>query len=284
MESLGKPGYAKDGHWCDSQEEIKIDNVLYERAIPHKREPFYPGPIGWRWYRADWQILCCNKVILVEYWGLANVEDPDRRREYHEKMVKKKALLDLREDIELIEIYPDDENGLEKALTRITELLDHNPPDELLESLRSIKDDCEELSSKAVKVRGRPIGTRSYLVYNRKHRLSVESLRKEMALKSIRERLKEKFKEMLRERIEKLKANVCWKGEVIISRIEEVDWQIDDLNIKILLAEEPVLMWRSPISWFRRLSWLLGLVLGFSYTPWDEEQSSDTSPPRFTGK
>jgi hypothetical protein len=271
MELLSKPGRAKDGHWCDSLKEIRIDDALAERGIPHEREPSYPGLMGWwRPYRADWRILCCSKVILVEYWGLVNIDDPDLCEEYCEKMARKKAIA-MKEDIELVEIYPDDltnEARLGQVIDRITELLERYPPDELLESLKSLERDCERLS-KGIKVRGRPIGTRSYLVRCRNPRLRVEGLKKEIALNSIKARLEEEYKKILRRKLNEIQAEICWKAKIIESRCEDLDRNINNLNIKLLLAEAPVITWRSPASWFRRLLWLFGLLVGSGYAPWD---------------
>lgn len=266
MESLGKSGRARDGHWCDSHSEIRIDDALFERGIPRKRVPFYPGFIGWwRWYRADWQILCCSKVVLVEYWGL--VDHPERGPAYRKRKAEKEAMLAGRKRITPISIYPDDlrnKNELEKILDRITELLDRYPPNELLGALKSLKRDCECLS-KGVKVRGRPIGSKSYLAYTWKPDLSVEGLGKRTALKSIKGYLEEVHKEMLEKRMDEIKTKVCWKSKVIESRIKEVNEKVNELEIKIYLAEDPGLRWSSPISWFKKLFWLLGL----SYVPWD---------------
>lgn len=104
---------SKDKHVCHSLDEQRIDNWLFERDINHEREPFYPthvelNPSGRR--RADWQV----GDFYIEYFGL--VGDPN----YDKKMDEKLQLAELC-DIDMIPIYPEDIDCLERKLGRLEE-------------------------------------------------------------------------------------------------------------------------------------------------------------------
>jgi hypothetical protein len=104
---------SKDKHVCHSLDEQRIDNWLFEHNIRHEREPFYPthselNPSGRR--RADWKVGDC----FIEYFGL--VGDPV----YDKKLDEKLQLAELY-DIELIPIYPEDIEILEKKLYHLNQ-------------------------------------------------------------------------------------------------------------------------------------------------------------------
>ncbi|MBI3420685.1 MAG: hypothetical protein HY006_01340 [Candidatus Sungbacteria bacterium] len=85
---------AKDGHACDSISEARIDNWLTDHRVEHIRDAFYPSTH----HRADWNI----GGTFVEYFGLA--KDSPR----YDRAIKRKRELCRRNNIPLIEIYPDD--------------------------------------------------------------------------------------------------------------------------------------------------------------------------------
>ncbi|MCS3751382.1 hypothetical protein GGQ19_002577 [Salinibacter ruber] len=97
--SRGTRCVAKDGHECDSIDEKRIDDWLYEQGIDHEREPKYPqheGLNSGERRRADWKV---DEDVFVEYWGLAGSED------YDQKIDEKRQIAE-ESGIELIEIYP----------------------------------------------------------------------------------------------------------------------------------------------------------------------------------
>jgi hypothetical protein len=89
---------ASDGHSCDSASEAIIDNWLTKNNIAHERDIHYPNTH----HKADWGITFKNKKIFVEYFGLAN--DSPR----YDRAIKKKKQLCRKNNILLIEIYPQD--------------------------------------------------------------------------------------------------------------------------------------------------------------------------------
>jgi hypothetical protein len=102
---------SKDGHFCRSMAEQKIDNWLFNNNIPHETEPIYPkheifnknGRL-----RADWKI----GDNFVEYFGLP--ED----KKYAEKMEKKRNLANAL-NIELIELFYEDILNLDEVLVEM---------------------------------------------------------------------------------------------------------------------------------------------------------------------
>jgi hypothetical protein len=89
---------ALDGHLCDSASEAVVDNFLTKHKIAHKRNIRYP--LGN--YKADWGIEQKNKIVFIEYFGLAN--DSPR----YDRSIKKKQNICRKYRIKLIEIYPKD--------------------------------------------------------------------------------------------------------------------------------------------------------------------------------
>lgn len=92
------PSKAKDGHICDSISEVIIDNWLHAHHISHEINYKYPEGN----YKSDWAIIKSNKIILIEYFGLAN--DSPR----YDRTIKVKKSLCKKHKIHLIEIYPQD--------------------------------------------------------------------------------------------------------------------------------------------------------------------------------
>lgn len=87
---------AKDGHVCDSVSEVLIDNWLFANNIPHEKDVNYPNTN----HKADWQIKIKNKIIFVEYFGLAN--DSPR----YDRSIREKEKICQEQGISLIEIMP----------------------------------------------------------------------------------------------------------------------------------------------------------------------------------
>jgi len=99
---------AKDGHFCRSMAEQKIDNWLFNNNINHEIEPFYPKHEEFNKngrMRADWKIG--DKYI--EYFGLP--ED----KKYAEKMQKKRNLAKIL-NLELVELFYEDLFDINKSL------------------------------------------------------------------------------------------------------------------------------------------------------------------------
>jgi len=91
--SRGTQCLAKDGHVCLSLAEKTIDDFLFSRGIPHKRETKYPEGN----FRTDFMV----KGIFVEYFGLIG------NAEYEAKMKLKQGLCK-KHNVQLISIYPQD--------------------------------------------------------------------------------------------------------------------------------------------------------------------------------
>ncbi|MDD5144623.1 MAG: hypothetical protein PHW72_00595 [Candidatus Pacebacteria bacterium] len=87
-----------DGHPCDSVSELLIDNWLFENRIAHQRNTPYPNTH----HRADWSVVLKNKMIFIEYFGLAS-DSPK-----YDRSVQRKKELCQKHNIKLIEIYPQD--------------------------------------------------------------------------------------------------------------------------------------------------------------------------------
>lgn len=104
----GKFGYrtlAKDGHVCNSLAEKIIDDWLFDKSIPHEKEPSYPEEIRsflHKNIRADWKI----GKYYIEYFGLQSNED------YAKKTDSKILACNLFE-VKLIKLYPGDEYRLD---------------------------------------------------------------------------------------------------------------------------------------------------------------------------
>ena len=99
---------SKDGHFCRSLAEQKIDNWFYKNNIDHEVEPVYPKHEEFNKsgrLRADWKI----KNRFVEYFGLP--ED----KKYSEKMEKKRNLAKAL-NLNIIELFYEDLFDLDKSL------------------------------------------------------------------------------------------------------------------------------------------------------------------------
>jgi len=99
---------AKDGCFCRSLAEVRIDDWLYEHGIEHQKEPNYPrhdlyNKRGLK--KADWKV----KDTLIEYAGL--ITDNEYRKRFQDKLALAKDL-----NIDLIVILQDDLNRLDEVL------------------------------------------------------------------------------------------------------------------------------------------------------------------------
>ncbi len=99
---------AKDGCFCRSLEEVRIDDWLFENGFLHEKEPNYPKhPIynkrGLK--RADWKV----NEKLIEYAGLLSDTAYEKRLE--DKLTLAKIF-----NIEVIVLTQKDLNRLEKVL------------------------------------------------------------------------------------------------------------------------------------------------------------------------
>jgi hypothetical protein len=106
--SRGIKCLAKDGHVCHSLDEQRIDNWLNDHNLKHEREPIYPihptlNPTGRR--RGDWKV----NDTFIEYFGLIGDKD-------YEKKMEEKILLAGYNNINLIEVYPNDIDVLDLRL------------------------------------------------------------------------------------------------------------------------------------------------------------------------
>lgn len=91
--TFGTQTVAKDGHLCLSLGEKTIDDFLFEKNIPHEKEPKYPDSN----FRADFIV----NDVFIEYFGLKGDPEYDKRIKLKKKMCKDSG-------IHLIEIYPID--------------------------------------------------------------------------------------------------------------------------------------------------------------------------------
>jgi hypothetical protein len=99
---------SKDGHFCRSMAEQRIDNWLFKNNIIHEMEPYYPKHEEFNKsgrMRADWKI----GNMFVEYFGL-----PDDKK-YAERMQKKRSLANVL-NINLIELFYTDLFDLDKSM------------------------------------------------------------------------------------------------------------------------------------------------------------------------
>ena len=122
-----------DGHTARSEDERRIDDWLHARGIRHEREPKLKGMRPGRgtgspaseasrggpredgstetarrplkWIRPDWRV----GDVYIEYWGLANQQGYEARRE--EKLALYRA-----RGLKLIELFPEDVERLEEKL------------------------------------------------------------------------------------------------------------------------------------------------------------------------
>jgi len=95
---------AIDGHVCLSLGEKTIDDYLFRKNIPHKREIHYPTTR----YRTDFVV----ENVFIEYFGLAG------NQEYDLKITEKRNLCKAH-NIQLIEIYPKDLINVEKLSKKL---------------------------------------------------------------------------------------------------------------------------------------------------------------------
>ncbi len=105
---LGYVSAAKDGHICYSYAELTIDNYLFENGIKHIKEPRYPNSTR----KADWLI----GNTYIEYFGIDTVRDNKISKRY-QAIIKEKRLLCMKNNLKLIEIYPDNLSNLDDMLT-----------------------------------------------------------------------------------------------------------------------------------------------------------------------
>ena len=106
--SRGTQCLANDGHVCFSLAEKTIDDFLYSRGIPHKREAKYPEGN----FRADFSI----RGIFIEYFGLMG------NAEYELKAKLKRNLCE-KHNVQLISIYPRDLLSLKKLEEKLNAVL-----------------------------------------------------------------------------------------------------------------------------------------------------------------
>ena len=101
-----------DGHFVRSRAEMLIDNWLYKNQIAHAYEirvflPENPDKVMY----CDWYIP--SKNMYMEFWGKAGTDDyPYRKR------ITQKSRLYMNNDLDLLDIYPDDLNDLDAKLTK----------------------------------------------------------------------------------------------------------------------------------------------------------------------
>lgn len=112
-----------DGHKARSRDEVVIDDWLHAHGILHEREPKLKG------MRPDWRIPAVNVLdertftasrrrgegrvvdgnVYIEYWGMANQQGYDARREEKLALYRKRRL-------KLIELFPEDVLRLDEKL------------------------------------------------------------------------------------------------------------------------------------------------------------------------
>ena len=76
---IGKKHIAKDGHMCDSYEEMLLDNLLIELNIPHDVHIKYPEGN----YKCDFYI---NEYLIIEYTGYSNIKNKYLNNRYNERL------------------------------------------------------------------------------------------------------------------------------------------------------------------------------------------------------
>lgn len=106
--SRGTQCIAKDGHVCLSLGEKTIDDFLYDRGIPHEKEPRYPGGN----FRGDFSV----NGVLIEYFGLQGNPEYDAKTKQKQRICKKHG-------IQLISLYPSDLVSLKKLNGKLLKVL-----------------------------------------------------------------------------------------------------------------------------------------------------------------
>lgn len=107
--NIGEPRMTGDTYECDDGHEVRsmseraIDNWLHEHGIPHEYEP----PVANR-FLADWRV----GDVYIEFWGFP------RDEEYRDRMAMKKDAYRA-EDLELLELFPEDLDSLDERLSEL---------------------------------------------------------------------------------------------------------------------------------------------------------------------
>ena len=101
---------ASDGHICKSQQEVKIDDILYKYNICHaygRKVKEIPSKEE-RTLTADWYIpLGGTEGIYIEYWGMDTADYEDNKEE------KKKIYDKYSNKVKLISIEKEDVNDVQ---------------------------------------------------------------------------------------------------------------------------------------------------------------------------
>jgi hypothetical protein len=105
--SIGSIILARDGHKCRSLAERTIDDWLFDHLIEHDKEVCYPNSR----LRADWRA----EDVYIEYLGLSTNYDHWLNDNYHETLLRKRAIC-RKHNLTLIELYPEDLGCLEECL------------------------------------------------------------------------------------------------------------------------------------------------------------------------
>lgn len=105
---FGTRTVALDSHVCNSLAEKTIDDWLFTHGIAHTREPAYPGSS----MRADFEV----GGALIEYFGLVGHGEYDEKINLKRQVAKKN-------DVRLVEIFPDDLVSWETSQRRIARAL-----------------------------------------------------------------------------------------------------------------------------------------------------------------
>jgi len=92
--SSAKHYISRDGHMCDSLAERMIDDFLFEHDIEHLRSTPYAG---YSKFKTDFLI----GDVYIEYFGRVGLRDYD-------DIIRRKRDLCCRQNIRLIELYPND--------------------------------------------------------------------------------------------------------------------------------------------------------------------------------
>ena len=104
--SYGTPAVSNDGTQVRSKGEKIIADWLNSHSVPYVYEPKING------MRPDFYIK--EKNTIIEYWGMADVRNPDGTM-YRLKMIKKKDKYS-RMHVNLISIYPNQLEELDTVL------------------------------------------------------------------------------------------------------------------------------------------------------------------------
>lgn len=91
---FSKKFISKDGHTCDSFAETIIDDWLYQNSIFHERNVPYRNTK----MTADFGI----GNVRIEYFGLVG------EIQAYDQIIQRKKILSEKEDLKLVEIYPND--------------------------------------------------------------------------------------------------------------------------------------------------------------------------------